>query len=214
MTTIMFTYKAVHKVIMTVKHAYHKVATWIKFKGNGVAFSSFTTLGIPEVCVSHRGGGVNIGKGLRLSNGNSGNIVGFGVPCAFISDRGIIKIGNYVGMSQSTLCAVGADISIGDNTLLGGGVKVYTSDFHSLNYMHRRNGEYGGDDLNNRNCASVNIGNDCLIGAGSIIMKGVTIGDRSIIGAGSVVTKSVPADEIWAGNPARLVKKIKEEDNG
>ena len=56
----------------------------------------------------------------------------------------------------------------------------------------------------------VRIGEDVFIGAHSIILKGVTIGDRSIVGAGSVVTKAIPADEVWAGNPARCIRRISE----
>ena len=54
----------------------------------------------------------------------------------------------------------------------------------------------------------VTIGDDVFIGAHSTILKGVTIGDRAIIGACSVVTKNVPDDEIWAGNPARFIRKM------
>jgi UDP-2-acetamido-3-amino-2,3-dideoxy-glucuronate N-acetyltransferase len=46
------------------------------------------------------------------------------------------------------------------------------------------------------------------IGAGSIILGGITIGENALIGAGSVVTKNVPANELWLGNPARFIRKI------
>jgi acetyltransferase-like isoleucine patch superfamily enzyme len=46
------------------------------------------------------------------------------------------------------------------------------------------------------------------IGSGSVILCGITIGKGAVIGAGAVVTKSVPAGEIWAGNPARLLRKV------
>lgn len=51
-------------------------------------------------------------------------------------------------------------------------------------------------------------GDEVFIGADVIILKGVSIGERSIIGAGSVVTKDVPPDKIWAGPPAKFVRKI------
>ena len=59
--------------------------------------------------------------------------------------------------------------------------------------------------------APIVIGNDVFVGANSIILKGVTIGDRAIIGAGSIVTKDIPKDEVWAGNPAKFIRKIKLE---
>jgi acetyltransferase-like isoleucine patch superfamily enzyme len=49
-----------------------------------------------------------------------------------------------------------------------------------------------------------------FIGAHSIVLKGVTIGENSIIGSGSVVTKSIPANQIWAGNPAKIIRNISE----
>ena len=59
--------------------------------------------------------------------------------------------------------------------------------------------------LNYTLIAPVKIGSDCFIGAGSIILPGVTIGDNVIIGAGSVVTKSIPDNSIAVGNPARVI---------
>jgi acetyltransferase-like isoleucine patch superfamily enzyme len=52
------------------------------------------------------------------------------------------------------------------------------------------------------------IGDDASIGSGSVILCGITIGARAVIGAGAVVTKSVPAGEIWVGNPARFLRKV------
>lgn len=53
----------------------------------------------------------------------------------------------------------------------------------------------------------VKIGNNVFLGAGTIITKPVTIGDNVIVGAGSIVTKDIPSNEIWAGVPARFLKR-------
>ena len=93
--------------------------------------------------------------------------------------------------------------------LLGGGVKIYDTDFHSVNWEKRRN--IFSD--NDRRAKPVIIQDDVFIGAGTTILKGTTIGSRSIIGAGSIVSGTIPADEIWAGNPARRIRGINNEDN-
>jgi acetyltransferase-like isoleucine patch superfamily enzyme len=53
----------------------------------------------------------------------------------------------------------------------------------------------------------IEIGKNVWIGANSVILKGIEIGDGGVVGAGSVVTKSIPANEIWAGNPARKIRE-------
>lgn len=60
--------------------------------------------------------------------------------------------------------------------------------------------------------ASIKIGKNVWIGSNSIILAGVTIGDAAVIGAGSVVTKDVPENTIVAGNPARVIKNVKETE--
>lgn len=60
--------------------------------------------------------------------------------------------------------------------------------------------------------AAVHIGRNCWIGAGVMIMPGVTIGDNTVIGAGSVVTKDIPSDVVAVGNPCKVMRPIGERD--
>jgi acetyltransferase-like isoleucine patch superfamily enzyme len=104
-------------------------------------------------------------------------------------------------MSNSAICCANK-ITFGENVMIGGGCKIWDSDFHPINPTQRNL-------TPNTNYLSkeIKIGNNVFIGGCSIILKGVTIGDNSVVGAGSVVTKSIPFNEIWAGNPATFIKK-------
>ena len=181
--------------------------TWCKLSCLCKEFHDFYTAGIPYIEVSRRRGGViKIGRNFSMNNGMANNQIGFGkTPCSLIVNNGEILIGDEVGISQSSLVAYNGKIEIGNNTILGGGVKVYTTDFHAIDYTLRRN--YNSN-IASMKCADVVIGKDCFIGAGAIILKGVTIGDRTIVGAGSVVSKSISSDCIAAGNPCRVIKTI------
>lgn len=188
-----------------IKHLYHHIVTWLKFTSLCDDFHDFTTFGIPYVEVSRKYGGlIKIGKAFMMNNNMANNQIGFGeTPCVLRATKGKIIIGDNVGMSQTALIAHNADISIGNNTKIGGGVKIYTTDFHSICFLNRR--ETSKDQEDTKHC-SITIGSDCFIGAGCYILKGVSIGDRSIIGAGSIVTKSIPSDCIAAGNPCKIIK--------
>lgn len=149
-------------------------------------------------------GKVDIGKNCVFNGANKYNPIGFAGACNIVAERGaIIHIGNNLGMSSSTIYSR-CSVTIGNNVLLGGGVKIYDTDFHSLDYTLRGTSQ----DKNNTQSSPVVIEDHVFIGAGTIVLKGVHIGARSIIGAGSVVTKSIPEGEIWAGNPAKFIKKI------
>jgi acetyltransferase-like isoleucine patch superfamily enzyme len=115
-----------------------------------------------------------------------------------------IILGARVGISGGSICAAQA-IDIGPDTLLGANVTVTDTDFHSLNPHTRSAADY-----TQIGVAPVKIGARVFIGTNSIILKGVTIGDNSIIGAGSVVTKSIPANVIAAGNPCRVIRALTE----
>lgn len=206
MNFVRITYKFVVKCSCVICRGIDYTITWFKFLCLCDEFHNFHTWGIPFVNVSFKEKGkIRIGKNFRMNNGMSGNQIGFGkTPCVLQALGGNITIGDNVGMSQTAILAL-ADVTIGNNVLLGGGVKIYTSDFHSLDYVLRRNVKIDAENMKN---APVTIGDDCFIGAGTIVLKGVTIGSRSIVGAGSVVTNDVPPDSIVAGSPARLLRKI------
>lgn len=118
------------------------------------------------------------------------------------SQNASLSIGNNVGMSCATIIAR-TSITIEDNVMIGSGACVFDTDFHSLNLENRM--KRPDPDIKAK---PVKICNGAFIGARSLVLKGVTIGERSIVGAGSVVTKSIPDGEIWAGNPAKFIKKI------
>ena len=119
----------------------------------------------------------------------------------FAKNNATITIGDNTGISNSALVAVDS-IAIGNNVLIGGNCKIYDNDFHSLDFDERM----GTVDLGVKH-APVVIKDGAFIGAHTIVLKGVTIGERSIVGAGSVVSRSIPDYEIWAGNPAKFIKK-------
>lgn len=92
-------------------------------------------------------------------------------------------------------------ITIGDAVMFGPGVSIATVG-HPINPAMR---EY-------MYCDPVTIGNNCWIGANSVICPGVTIGENTVIGAGSVVNKDIPANCIAAGNPCKVIRQIDERD--
>lgn len=95
------------------------------------------------------------------------------------------------------------DIYVGDSVMFAPNVTVATAG-HPINpELRRRVGQYN---------MPVHIGNNVWIGAGAIIMPGVSIGDNSVIGAGSVVTRDIPANVVAVGNPCRVMREIGEHD--
>lgn len=148
-------------------------------------------------------GEIHFGDNVRINSGEKYNPIG-GTNRTIISLRnnGVIMIGDNVGISNSAFVAR-EKIIIENNVLIGGNCVIYDNDFHSLDLNTRK----GAID-NDIHSEAVKICNGAFIGAHTIILKGVIIGEQSIIGAGSVVTKSVPSGEIWAGNPATFIKKV------
>lgn len=99
-----------------------------------------------------------------------------------------------------------SEIRIGNQVMIGAGCQLYDNDFHPLISEYRIGG--GRDDTFTKSRPTV-IDDKVFIGASTIILKGTSIGEGSIIGARSVVCGDIPPYEIWAGNPARFIKKAK-----
>jgi acetyltransferase-like isoleucine patch superfamily enzyme len=116
-----------------------------------------------------------------------------------------IVIGDHVAMTGVTITSK-RGIEIGDHTIVAPNVIIIDSDFHVAWPPEKRMTE-GTADYDKEIC----IGRHVWIGVNAIILKGVTIGDNSIIGAGSVVVRDIPANVVAAGNPARVVKELGQE---
>ena len=94
-------------------------------------------------------------------------------------------------------------IYVGDYTMFAPGVIVATAAHPILPELRERVCQYN---------MPVHIGRNCWIGAGAIIMPGVTVGDNTVIGAGSLVTKDIPANVVAYGSPCRVIREISEHD--
>ena len=94
-------------------------------------------------------------------------------------------------------------IYVGDYTMFGPNVVVATAGHPILPELREKAYQYN---------MPVHIGRNCWIGAGAIILPGVTIGDNTVIGAGSVVTKDIPANVVAVGNPCKVLREIGEHD--
>lgn len=114
-----------------------------------------------------------------------------------------IHVGDYFYANYDTVILDGAKVTIGDRVLFGPKVGLYTSN-HSFDARER---ELGG-------CIAkpISIGNRCWLAANVTVLPGVTIGDDVIIGAGSVVTHDIPSNVIAVGNPCHVLREITEAD--
>ena len=90
-------------------------------------------------------------------------------------------------------------IYVGDNTMFGPNVTLATAGHPVLPELREKGYQFN---------IPIHIGKNCWIGAGSVILPGVTVGDGSVIGAGSVVTKDIPSGVVAVGNPCRVLRKI------
>ena len=201
-----FLYRAYKKLLSKVQINLSQQLTLLLLYVNHVRFgSNFVSNGLP-IIHKHTTGKMTIGNNCKINNTVSANPIGRSNKCMFvIRENAHLKIGDNVGMSGTTIVCQ-QEIVIGDYVKIGGNVCIYDTDFHALDTLSRSNPS---EDSKSTSRKRIQIENHVFIGAHSTILKGVAIGENSIIGACSVVTKNIPANQIWAGNPATFIREIK-----
>lgn len=114
-----------------------------------------------------------------------------------------VHFGNRVYANFNLTLVDDTHIYVGDCTMFAPNVTVATAGHPIAPCLRKYGIQYN---------APVRIGKNCWIGAGALIMPGVTIGDNTVIGAGSVVTKDIPSNVVAVGNPCRVMREINEQD--
>lgn len=146
---------------------------------------------------------ITIGRQVTINSSFWSNFLGLYQRTIIVAKgNGKIHIGNKVGMSGCTIYAWDS-IDIGDYTIIGANVKIVDNDFHPISPEERRT-----DDYSHVAHRPVKIGQNVFVGMNTLILKGTEIGDNCVIGAGSVVCGKFPENCVIAGNPARVIKNI------
>ena len=116
--------------------------------------------------------------------------------------KGEIIIGKYSLITPGVRIMAAEKIKIGDACMIAHGVYISDADWHGIYDRAEPVGQ----------TKPVILEDNVWIGDSAIICKGVTVGKNSIIGAGAIVTKDVPQNSIFAGNPAKLVKELNNDE--
>lgn len=182
--------------------------SYLKYFGVEVNFGDVSLVGLP-IIKRYEGSRIIIGRGVTLVSNSRGNVAGINHPVilATLAAGAVIQIGDGVGISGSSICAV-KKISIGKQAGLGANADVFDTDFHAADSM--ANTQRG---ILDAASAPISIGEAVWIAANAMILKGVNIGNGAVIGAGSVVRKDVPANALAIGNPAAVIRYLDKKGN-
>lgn len=114
-----------------------------------------------------------------------------------------VHLGNYVYANFNLTCVDDTHIYIGDNTMIGPNVTLATAGHPILPLLREKGYQFN---------LPIHIGKNCWLGAGVIVLPGVNIGDNSVIGAGSIVTKDIPSNVVAYGSPCKVIREISKND--
>ena len=194
----------VKKIYRFYPYTTSNIANHIRLSVKGVKYGKhLQTRGVIRICLRrHKGGSITIGDNTTILSSMMANPVSNAnktILNAFV--HGQIHIGNNVGISNAVIVSY-ESVTIEDDVRVGANCCIWDTDHHSVYLKERLDNDSG------IISKPVLIKRGAFIGAGSNVLKGVTIGEEAVIGAGSMVTKDIPDREIWAGNPAKFIRKL------
>lgn len=114
-----------------------------------------------------------------------------------------VHLGDNVYANFNLTCVDDCEIFIGDGTMLGPSVVLASASHPICPELRKKAYQFN---------LPVRIGKNCWLGAGVVVLPGVTVGDNTVVGAGSVVTHDLPANVVAVGSPARVLRPISERD--
>ena len=114
-----------------------------------------------------------------------------------------VHFGSFIYANFNLTLVDDAPIYVGDHTMFGPNVTIVTAGHPILPRLRELVYQFN---------APIHIGKNCWLGAGVIVLPGVSVGNNSVIGAGSVVTKDIPANVVALGTPCKVVREIGDKD--
>lgn len=190
-------------------------SNWFKIvlKATKVKYGKNLRLKGCPVIYNKSGARLIIGDNVTIKSSFLSNLVGLYSRTIIVTraSGAEIFIGDNVGISGATIYAR-SRIEIGENTCIGGNAKLIDNDFHPIEVETRNRllNDPNGGDSNLIPAKPIKIGKNCFIGCNSIILKGTVLGDGCVVGAGAVVTGKFEDNCVIAGNPARIINRLKE----
>lgn len=190
-------------------------SNWFKIvlKATKVKYGKNLRLKGCPVIYNKSGARLIIGDNVTIKSSFLSNLVGLYSRTIIVTraSGAEIFIGDNVGISGATIYAR-SRIEIGENTCIGGNAKLIDNDFHPIEVETRNRllNDPNGGDSNLIPAKPIKIGKNCFIGCNSIILKGTVLGDGCVVGAGAVVIGKFEDNCVIAGNPARIINRLKE----
>lgn len=186
----------IYRAFLRIRIGYYKIVNFYLAKVHFVQIGKHCQFDGRTIWRKLPGSRIVIGDKCIFNSSHTSNRIGVYTPCMFstLTTEGVIEVGDNCGFS-GTVVAGAVSIKLGNNVRCGANTLITDSDWHFDDYRTGAN-------------AGVVIDDNVWLGYGVKVLKGVHIGENSLIGAGSIVTKNIPSNVVAAGNPCKVIKVI------